>query len=186
MNVTGLSEWKVLRTQTWKDHAERQLDAYLRPRPDADTGDVQNALGLSRSKVVTMRAWKDHLARKNAARSRRRVESRERPLTQAVVDCRADESAVDPVATARRREQIFRAVLERSDAHTRAGLNGLRSADRDALVDHLLRSVDDERAEGREAEATVAILVAVAQSWLEEREQEGRRAQCRRGSRDAT
>jgi hypothetical protein len=42
------------------------------------------------------------------------------------------------------------------------------------------------RAEGREAEATVAILVAVAQSWLEEREQEGRRAQCRRGSRDAT
>jgi hypothetical protein len=183
--ATGLSEWTVLRTQTWKEHAERQLEAYLRQHPQANALDVQRALGSSPSKVVTMRAWKDHRERKNADRSRRQVQSRERPLTDAIVNSRADESAVDPATAVSQRDQIFQTVLDQVDVQRRGVLNGLRIDERNALMDRLLLSMDDEGAKSREPDATIAILVEVTQSWLEEWQEERQRVPRERRSRKA-
>jgi hypothetical protein len=182
---TGLTPSKLFRIQSWKDHEERQLDTYLQQHPEADSGDVQKVFGYSRSKVVSKKAWKSHLERKAAVYSRRRGESRERPLTEAILEWRADESAVDPAEQIDQREQIFRRLLEKSDARLRATLNGLKRVDREALVNHLLENLDGEADEGREAVSTLAILVEVTQSWLEQREQDRRRGERRRGDEDA-
>jgi hypothetical protein len=174
--VTGLSVGKVRRTSAWKDHEERVLDAYLQQHREASTGDVKGAFGLSRSKVVTTNAWKKHRARREAARSRRRVESRERPLTEAMLSCRADEAAVDPGARISHREQIYQTILEYVTANARARLHSLKSAEREQLLDYLLTHVDGEGVEGREAAAPIELLVEVVYSWLDEHEQETRHA----------
>jgi hypothetical protein len=177
MQITKLTERKIQRTQAWKDHEEERLDDYLKNHPKADTGDVEKAFHFSPAKTVGMRAWKDHQARKQAAKPQRRV--KERPLTDTMVACRADPSSADPARTISDRDHIFRVVLENADPETRACLNRLSSADRAALMDYLVTSMDGETSENQDGAATLSILSEVAQSWLVEHEQQARHAEHR-------
>jgi hypothetical protein len=114
-----------------------------------------------------MHAWKEHWARREAVRSQGRVESRERPLKEAMLNCRAEEAAVDPGMRISHREQIYQTILEHVAANTRARLHSLKSAEREQLLDYLLTNVNSA-AEGREAGAPIDLLVEVVHSWLDE------------------
>jgi hypothetical protein len=170
MRDTGLTERKVQRTRAWKEHDEGRLERYLGDHPRAGTADVARAFGFSPAKAVRMRAWQAHQARRQAERARRPV--RERPLAPATLACRADDGAADPAARISTREQLFRVLVERAEPEARARLHRLTSAQRESLLDHLLRSTDGAAPAGAGGEERLAIALAVVDSWLDEHEHE--------------
>jgi hypothetical protein len=172
VRATGLGLSKIRRTRAWKEHQEALLARYLEGNPTAGTCDVALALGFSPPKVVGMRAWQEHRARREAARPPRRVA--ERPLTAAALACRPDPSSADPADRVGDRDTLFRVIVEGADPDTRARLNRLPAARQEALVAHVV-GVMDGAAGGRGAGETRQLLVTVAQSWLDDQEQEGRR-----------
>src|SRR5262249_23263666 len=107
-DATGLTEHRIRRTQSWKDHEERRLGAFLHDHPQADTGDVKNAFGFSASKTVGMRAWTEHQARRAAAKPPQRV--KEVSLSQKMLHCRPDPTVVDPAARVADRDELFHTI----------------------------------------------------------------------------
>ena len=76
--------------------------------------------------------------------------------------------------------ELFRVILEGADADAQARLHGLPTARQAALIEHVLGQMDGAT-EARDGAATRQVLVSIAQSWLEEDEQQWRR----RGPRGA-
>jgi hypothetical protein len=169
--ITGLTELRIRRTQAWKDCEEKALDAYLRKQPDAETPDVEREFGFSAAKTVGMNAWKDHRERKNAAKPPRKI--KERPLG-AAADFRPDEGAADPSKQVDARDQLLHRILQAVDRDTRGQLNRLSVAEQNRLIDHLLAQCPPTEGGDEGSMDRLTIVVEVARSWLEEREQEGR------------
>jgi hypothetical protein len=176
---TGLTERKIRRTQAWKIHEEDRLDDYLKDNPHATTGDVRATFGFSQAKTVGMRAWKDH--RKRLETSRPPPQVKERPLVRTMLECRPDEGSADPAKMFQDREQIFEAILGKAGWRTKGLLRRLTECNREALVDHLVKSMDDGSEEIRDEDTTWAIVLEATGSWLDEHEQQ-RRRQGGRGS----
>jgi hypothetical protein len=170
--VTALSEQRIRRTQAWKDHEENLLDEYLRSHSDAETPDVERAFGFSPAKTVGMVAWIAHRERRGASKPPRKI--KERPLTVATAKCRPDKNTVDPRKPVEVRDELFRAILESAEPDTRGRMNRLSQVEKEALLDHILRTseLDEFIALGRER--ALAIALEITQSWLEDREQERR------------
>jgi hypothetical protein len=169
---TSLSENKIRRTQAWKNYENETLDDHLQRHPDANTSDLQREFGFSAAKTVGMDAWKAHRERIEAAKPPRKV--RERPLTDDMAICRPDERTVEPHVRVDHRDQLFRTILENADSDTRGQMHRLPLAEREMLLDHVVRSVEDTAFDGSDKERTLAIVLEVARSWLEVREQEKR------------
>jgi hypothetical protein len=174
-NATGLSRQAIRRTQAWKDHDEELLDTFLKKHPDAHISDVTSALGYCKGKICGMRSWREHEARREAAKPPPRV--KERPLTQQVLGCRSDAGSAAPDARAEQRDEILRTIRQTADPDTRARLRRLTGADQEVLVGHLLSHMDDAATERPDVQRSRAIMLAVAATWLEEREQERRHQQ---------
>jgi hypothetical protein len=170
MQITSLTEQKIRRTQAWKDHEESLLDDYLRSHPDAETPDVEREFGFSPSKTVGMAAWRAHMERNEASKPPRKI--KERPLTDATAKCRPDEHAVDPRKPAEVRDELFRAILEKAVPDTRGHMNKLSQAERDGLLDHLLRTVGFDASDGLDRERILTTALEVTESWLDNHEQE--------------
>jgi hypothetical protein len=173
VQVTGLKEQLIRRTQAWKAHEEKALQDYLLKHPEAKTPDVRNRFGFSPSKTVTMQAWKAHMERKNAAKPVRRI--KERPLPDATLKARPDDRLADQCERVDSRDSILRAVLEAADHDMRGQLNRLSNADQGSLLDYLLAHCDILEGGAQGVEQKLVILIEVTRSWLEEREQERRR-----------
>jgi hypothetical protein len=169
---TGLREQVVRRTPTWKGHEEALLDEYLRGRPEATAADAAAAIQCSPPKVVGMKPWKDLQARRQAAEPPTRV--KDRPLTRRILEVRPDAGSADLAARFEDRDEIFVELRKGADPDTRKRLQGLDDSERRALVDHLSREVL-ENWQGRDPEATFAVLLLAAQAWLEDQVEEGRR-----------
>jgi hypothetical protein len=177
--ATRLTEHKIRRTQAWKAHEESRLDAFLRDHPLAGIGDVQKALGFSAGKTSGMQAWSEHQARKEAAKPPRRV--KQVSLSKKMLDCCPNAAAADPGARVANRDELLHTIMEDADPETRALLERLTQVDREALMDHLLASVDPGNGlDTAQSVATRALLVEIASQWLDEHEQEARRS--RRGA----
>jgi hypothetical protein len=176
-SATGLGEQQVRRTPAWKDHEGPILNNYLKDHPEAHTGDVAQALGFSPAKTRGMRSWKDHQARRATAKPPPRI--KERSLTQPMLTCRADGNSAAPGARAEQCDEVLRTIWELADPDTKARLKQLTSAHQAALVEHVVRQMDDGASECRDEQRSRTILLSVAESWLEEHEQE-RRHQDRR------
>jgi HEAT repeat protein len=167
---TALTKQKIRRTQAWKDYEETALDQYLQTHPDAGTGEVGEALECSPSKVVHMRAWKEHMRRKEDAR-----QIKERPLTDRTARCRPDEHALDPCEQVDDGDELFHAIVQTADPDTRGRLNRLSLTDQNLLIDHIRSTIGDDALNGEGRKHNLEIAVEVAQSWLEDHEQERRR-----------
>jgi hypothetical protein len=176
---TGLTEHKIRRTHAWKEHEESRLDAFLRDHPRAGIGDVQEALGFSAGKIAGMQAWSEHQARKEAAKPPRPV--KQVSLSKTMLDCCPNAAAADPGARVADRDELLHTIMEDADPETRALIKRLTQAEREALVDYLLASVDlGDALDTAQSAATRALLVEITRQWLDEHEQEARHS--RRGA----
>jgi hypothetical protein len=169
VSETGLSERQIQRTQAWKDHEDRLLDRFLQSNPHCNTTDVQREFGFSPSKTIRMPAWKRHCARREVERSQRPIKTR--PLSCSILHCRPDQKSLPQEPNEDARDRIWRWILENADQDTRAGLNRLTEADREALVEHLLANADSSGPEQADQENALSLALAVCQSWLEDHEQ---------------
>jgi hypothetical protein len=108
---------------------------------------------------------------------------KERPLSATTTTCRPDNKAPDPTAVVDQRDHIFQCILENVDPETRAALNRLPLAARNELVTRVVSHMDGSpiAEDGTERQRVIGIMVEVARSWLEEREQEQRRRSRTRG-----
>jgi hypothetical protein len=177
--ATGLTEHKIRRTQAWKTHEESRLDTFLRDHPRAGIGDVQKALAFSAGKIAGMQAWSEHQARKEAGKPPRRV--KQVGLSKKMLDCCPNAAAADPGARVAARDELLHTIMEDADPETRALIKRLTQAEREALVDYLLASVDPGDAlNTAQSTATRTLLVEITRQWLDEHEQEARRS--RRGA----
>jgi hypothetical protein len=172
IQATGLSEQRIRQTQAWKDHEESALQKYLLDHPDAGTRDVQRNFCFSPAKTAGMNAWKAHMARKKAAKPPRKI--KEKQLTDGMVRNRPNDDSADPSEVVDRREQIFRVVLENADPETKAELQRLPETDRASLVEHILRVMDCNDLSARDSTQALQIMMEVAKSWLDEKEQHRR------------
>jgi hypothetical protein len=174
MQITGLTEQRIRRTNAWKDHEDQALVAYLSKHPDAETPDIEQEFGFSPPKTVGMKAWRDHKKRKDDAKPPPKI--KERPLSDAALTTRPDERAVDPSKPVETRDTLFRAILENADGDTRGQLNRLSTAQRDALLDNVVKTCDINETGGETYARKLEILLEVTRSWLEDQEQERRRS----------
>jgi hypothetical protein len=170
-NLSGLSQFTILRLQGWKDYEEACLADYLAAHPEAVGRDVRRDLGFSRSKASGMRAWKSHCERRKSAKNQCKLSAR--PLTKAMEDCRADANAPDPSDRITSREQLFRGIIECADPDLRGRLNKLAPTEQEALLDHTLKSIDMPMADSDQTK-NQQIVLEVVRSWLEGHEQEKR------------
>jgi hypothetical protein len=177
IDATGLSEWRILRTQAWKERDEALLGGYLRQHPDATARDVQQALGHSPSKTSRMQAWRNHQGRKKAKTPSRPIG--ERPFTDQTLACCVDEHSQRAKLQMENRDQLFREILESATAPTRGRLNKLSDVERVALLDFVVATLE-ETLEEKDPAAARATLATYVESWVDQHEEDTRFEHSRR------
>jgi hypothetical protein len=169
--ATGLSKYQLAKNPVWQEHENETVRTWLEKRRGATGKDVEAVFGFNPAKKPTLKQiWDAHVARKSEGKQLREP----RQLADGEVDDRPDNrTALSQAAEAR--DEILEAVKQ-LDPGVRKKILALPTQGQADLIAFLLEKCEPEEMATKPEQERNAILVEVTKAWLEEYEQQCRRA----------
>jgi hypothetical protein len=169
MQATGLTRLRLQRTEAWKAHENAMLTEWLRTRPGATDRDVMQVFGFRKTKANGMAAFQEHLKRKAQTHVREAVQHPDGELENHM-----DAAVASPLEQMENRETIVQYIIEYAPAKMRGAIHRLSSSERDALASHVANTCTPSLGNERSLEVIRESMLAVADEWLEQHEQDHR------------